>query len=211
MTMKKISKAGRYVFAICIIAFGVQQLLFKEFLPIFIPLWPAWIPGHHFWTYFFGVFLIVIGLAIILDLKARLAALVLGVASLLLLVFVHVPFQISNRPHSLLECADPFTILALAGSAFIIAGPDVAAGSPRARFTWVLLGRICFSITLITFGFEHFLYTGFVSTLVPAWIPGHVFWTYFCGTALMGAGLAKENIESVVTEWGAAGSRHVVE
>ena len=188
---EKITKAGRYVFAICIMAFGIQQMLFHEFLTIFMPLWPDWIPGHKFSTYFFAVFLIVIGMAIILNLKARLAALVLGVASLLLLVFVHVPFLIVNRPHSLLGCADAFTILALAGSAFIVAGTDVRTGNPRAESgMWVLTGRICFSITLITFGFEHFLYTRFVASLVPAWIPGHVFWTYLCGTALIGSGLA---------------------
>lgn len=43
---------------------------------------------------------------------------------------------------------------------------------------------------LVTFGFEHFLYTGFVASLVPVWIPWPVFWTYFAGIALIGAGLA---------------------
>lgn len=142
--MTKIPKAGRYVFAFCTMAFGVQQLLFHEFLPVFMPLWPAWIHGHIFWTFFFSLFLMVIGMAIILNLKARLAALVLGIVSLLLLVFVHLPFQIANNTHSLLGWADAFTILALAGSAFIIAGTRrgtpglVSDGSSRVGYAFPL-------------------------------------------------------------------------
>ena len=40
-------------------------------------------------------------------------------------------------------------------------------------------------------GIQHFIYTDFVATLIPAWIPGHLFWTYFAGVVLIagGAGL----------------------
>ena len=42
---------------------------------------------------------------------------------------------------------------------------------------------------LICFGIDHFLYAEFVASLVPAWIPGHMMWTYFAGAALVGSGL----------------------
>jgi uncharacterized membrane protein YphA (DoxX/SURF4 family) len=42
---------------------------------------------------------------------------------------------------------------------------------------------------LIAFGIDHFLYTEFVAPLVPGWIPGHVFWTYFGAVALIGSGV----------------------
>jgi uncharacterized membrane protein len=40
-------------------------------------------------------------------------------------------------------------------------------------------------------GIQHFMFAGFVATLVPPWIPGALFWTYFAGVALIvgGAGL----------------------
>ena len=50
-------------------------------------------------------------------------------------------------------------------------------------------GSILFSITMIVFGIEHFLYPDFVKTLVPGWIPFPLFWTYFAAVALIGAGL----------------------
>ena len=51
-------------------------------------------------------------------------------------------------------------------------------------------GKCFFAITMIVFGYSHFVYPEFVATLVPNWIPGHLFWTYFAGVALMLSGLA---------------------
>ena len=52
------------------------------------------------------------------------------------------------------------------------------------------MGRIFYSIMLVIFGFEHFLYAEGVRQLVPAWIPGDLFWTYFAAVALIGAGIS---------------------
>ncbi len=38
-------------------------------------------------------------------------------------------------------------------------------------------------------GIQHFMFVTFVKTLVPWFIPGAVFWTYFAGVALVAAGL----------------------
>src|SRR4051812_9525369 len=43
---------------------------------------------------------------------------------------------------------------------------------------------------MIEFGYGHLLYTESVSTLVPVWVPGHIFWTYFAAGALIGSGVA---------------------
>jgi hypothetical protein len=45
---------------------------------------------------------------------------------------------------------------------------------------------------MVITGVQHFMYTGFVASLIPGWFPGNpVFWTYFGGVALIagGAGL----------------------
>lgn len=54
----------------------------------------------------------------------------------------------------------------------------------------ISVGRIFFSITMIVFGIDHFLYAEGVATLVPDWIPAHLFWTYFAAVALIGSGIA---------------------
>ncbi len=61
------------------------------------------------------------------------------------------------------------------------------------------LGRFFLPITVITFGIDHFLYPEFVASLVPRWIPGPVFWTYFAAVALIAAGVAM--IVNVLARW----------
>ena len=43
---------------------------------------------------------------------------------------------------------------------------------------------------MIVFGAQHFMYASFIAFLIPAWIPGHLFWAYFTGTAFIAAGLS---------------------
>jgi hypothetical protein len=52
------------------------------------------------------------------------------------------------------------------------------------------VGRYMFAISLIIFAVQHFMYATFVATLVPAWIPGHLFWAYFVGVAFIAAALS---------------------
>jgi hypothetical protein len=50
-------------------------------------------------------------------------------------------------------------------------------------------GRAALGAFFIVCGVQHFLLTSFVATLVPAWIPGALLWTYFAGVALIAAGV----------------------
>ena len=49
------------------------------------------------------------------------------------------------------------------------------------------LGRIFIAVSLVVFGVQHFMYAGFVAGLVPAWMPGRLFWAYFVGVAFFAA------------------------
>jgi uncharacterized membrane protein YphA (DoxX/SURF4 family) len=51
------------------------------------------------------------------------------------------------------------------------------------------LGRIFVAISLVVFGVQHFIYGGFVAGLVPAWMPGRLFWAYFVGVAFVAAAI----------------------
>jgi uncharacterized membrane protein len=48
-------------------------------------------------------------------------------------------------------------------------------------------GRVFFAVPMAVFGAQHFTAARFVMNLVPSWMPGHLFWTYFVGTALIAA------------------------
>jgi uncharacterized membrane protein len=51
-------------------------------------------------------------------------------------------------------------------------------------------GRLFFAISLAVFGSEHFTQTASIATLVPRWIPAHVFWVYLVGAAFLGAAIS---------------------
>lgn len=199
--METLIKAGRKFYGICMVVIGIQQFFYADFLPVVLPLWPSWIPGGlAFWAYLSGAVLIGAGVAIIFEKKARTVALVLGGILLLLFGLYHVPYQLIVNPHSshLWAWTHAFKALALSGGAFVVVGSfsegkaNTGNQSSLIRLLekFVPFGRIFFSITMITFGIAHFLYVENVATLVPDWIPCHIFWTYFAAVALIGSGLA---------------------
>ncbi|WP_438483394.1 hypothetical protein [Oleiharenicola lentus] len=78
---------------------------------------------------------------------------------------------------------------ALAGGAFVVAD-YIATRFNQPRSAWVLpLGTTCLGGFLILGGIQHFIWPKFVAQLVPAWIPGATFWTYFSAGALIAGGI----------------------
>ncbi len=54
----------------------------------------------------------------------------------------------------------------------------------------ILLGPLFYATPLAAFGTEHFTLTKIIASLVPAWIPWHLFWAYFVGTCFIAAALS---------------------
>ena len=51
-------------------------------------------------------------------------------------------------------------------------------------------GRLFYAFPLAVFGADHFVFAKGIAEIVPSWIPGHMFWVYFVGTALFAASLS---------------------
>lgn len=80
-----------------------------------------------------------------------------------------------------------------AGTAALAAGLFLV----RARFTAasgvgriLVLGPVFEGVALAIFATEHFLAARDLSAIVPRWIPGPLFWTYFVGAALLAAAIS---------------------
>jgi uncharacterized membrane protein YphA (DoxX/SURF4 family)/uncharacterized membrane protein len=54
----------------------------------------------------------------------------------------------------------------------------------------ILFGPIFYAAPLAAFGTEHFTLTKLIASMVPAWIPWHMFWAYFVGACFIAAGLS---------------------
>jgi uncharacterized membrane protein YphA (DoxX/SURF4 family) len=54
----------------------------------------------------------------------------------------------------------------------------------------VLFGPLFYAAPLAGFGTEHFTLTADIASIVPAWIPWHLFWAYFVGACFIAAALS---------------------
>ena len=195
----QLATLGRLFFGIGIFAFGIQQFIYGDFVPGRAPAWPASLPGRLVWAYVSGAVLIVAGAAIIFKWKVRWAGFVVGALVFLWALLRHIP-EVAANPSSGTVLTSTGKALTLWGGAFAVAGSvrategahsDAASGTGSADQRLILIGRLCLGVFLILCGIEHFVFAQFVAPLVPAWIPGSMFWTYFSGVALIagGAGL----------------------
>ena len=80
-----------------------------------------------------------------------------------------------------------------AGVAALVAGLVLAR--PRFRAACgagkiLVLGPICEAVSLAIFAFEHFLAPRDLMGIVPRWLPGPLFWTYFVGVAWLAAAIS---------------------
>lgn len=195
--MKKLATFGRSLVAISMIAFGVQHLAYLDFVTRAFPALPKWIPGQPFLSCVFGVFLIAAGIAIISGKAARIAALLLGAAILISFVVLYLPALIVDPSNAGL-LTNAGKALALAGGSLLAAGSFPgelnAATNWRASVTnalekFIPLGRFFLAAFMILAGVLHFIFAEFVTRMVPSWIPGNAFWTYFTGVALIAGGV----------------------
>jgi uncharacterized membrane protein len=189
--MQNLTKAGRAFYGIGIAGIGIQEFIYSEFRPMLLPYWSSFFPGQYTLAYITGALLILAGASIIFSKNARTVSILLGIFFSLLFLCFHVYYQLFLIPYDFHfgNWTNALKELAFSGGAFV-----VASSFPETRLfinnkMLLTLGRIFFSIMLIVFGIDHFLYIDFVAPLVPNWIPGHIFWTYFGAVALIGSGV----------------------
>jgi uncharacterized membrane protein len=78
-------------------------------------------------------------------------------------------------------------VVALVAGLFLVRG-RFAAASGAGKI--LVLGPVFEAVALAIFAAEHFLAARGLSTIVPRWIPGALFWTYFVGAALLAAAIS---------------------
>ena len=198
--MEILAKIGRWFYGISLVGLAGQQFYYGSFHPVFVPPFPSQIPAQVVLVYLFSLFLIGAAVALVLVKKVRTTMLFLGGLLLTLFFFCHIPYELLCDPgaNQIGNWNKALKDLSISGSAFILAGcfPDGLVGGQKDRAflrpleALIPFGSFFYSIMLVIFGIEHFLYADGVQNLVPDWIPGHLFWTYFAAVALIGAGLA---------------------
>jgi uncharacterized membrane protein YphA (DoxX/SURF4 family) len=183
---------GRFFFAIAMALFGVQYFIYASAMNGPIP-GPPWTPGAHWLAWLTGIALIAIAVSIATGKHSRLAAMLLGAALFLKILFLHLPGLITQI-HNPGPWTVTFELMALCGASFVLASlmppdePTTSTGNIVSRLCTA--GRLAFAIALVVFAVQHFLYARFIAMLIPAWIPGRLFWAHFVGVAFVGAAVA---------------------
>ncbi len=189
---KWLVSVGRAFFAVGLASIGLMHFYFKNFPWVVIPEFPTWLPLRLLWVVLLGAALVAAGASILFNLKGRRVAAWTGVALLVLVVIAHVPNQLSGKYVAVLGAwTNTLKEMALAGGAWIAALSflEVPGDLPDWLRAVLPAGRYLFGAMLAIFGLDHFLYPQFVATLVPPWVGGAMFWTYFAGAALIAGGV----------------------
>jgi len=123
---KGMIRFGRIVIAIAAIFFAIQHFLHPEFAPG-VPLLkatPDWVPLRLFWGYFTGAILLVAGTALLINKKARMAAVSIGLLMAILTLLLYVPIlaMAATSPQILEGINYVADTLLFAGAALLVAG-----------------------------------------------------------------------------------------
>ncbi|HEY4876457.1 MAG TPA: hypothetical protein VIH86_12850 [Puia sp.] len=193
--MRNLSKIGRIFYGISISVMGFLTIYYHDFPYMLIPPNHSWIPGLAIVAYVFGAILVFSGACIVFEKKIRIISLLLGTVLLLIFCFYFIPYEfiVSADYMHFGDWENAAKELALAGGAFVIAAcyPEKnESGLISFLKKLVPFGTILFSLTIISFSIDHFLFAKAAQDYVPSWIPYHLFWMYFAGIALLGSGIA---------------------
>lgn len=176
------TKVGRFLFAVAILAFGVQHVIF---VITGAGLGLPWTPVSRWLVWAVGLALLACGAGLIAGKQTRTAALALAVLMLLRALVVYAP-KWFTAPRDPASWTSPFELLAIAGASLVLAS-GLSSDAPILLST---AGRILFVASLEVFAIQHVLYGAFIATLIPGWIPEHLFWAYFVCFAFFASALA---------------------
>ncbi len=176
--------AGRFVLGAGALGLGVISLLYADFAITWQPV-PDLIPARSALAYASGSLLAASGAALIISRGARIAAAFLAAFLTFWGIVLQAPRVLAGEEAAWLA---PAEILAVAAGAWTLYW--LGAAENEFRTTAVRLGVHSFALTLPVFGVAHFLYIDFTASMIPAWIPWHIFWAWFTGVGHVAAGLS---------------------
>ena len=189
----RIVSVGHGVFAVTLAAIGVLSLVKPEYAAVWNGI-PKALPGRELLPYVSGVVALCCGLGLLLPRSATVAARVLLAYLLVwMLIFkgryiVLAPLQegvYQSTGENAVVVAGAWVLYAWLAGAWDRRCLSFATGDQGLR-----IARALYGLAMLAFGLSHFFYLQLTAPLIPAWIPAHVFWAYFTGTAYLAAGLA---------------------
>jgi uncharacterized membrane protein len=185
--------AGHALLAVTLIGIGITGLVTGRFASIWQSV-PHGVPARGALAYLCDGVSLACGAGLLCRRCAAVASRVLFAYLLLWLVLIK-GYYIASSPTVEVNYQSAGETAVLVAAAWVLYAwladrgdgrrPQFAAGELGVR-----LARGLYALALVAFGLSHFAYLGLTAPLVPAWLPGHVFWAYFTGGAYLAAAIA---------------------
>lgn len=176
----------RRIFALAILGIGIETIVCANVAAsslgpgyAVVPVIP-WLPSILALAILFGALAVACALAMFTRKRFDEGAAVLGYALAICAIVLLAPRVATNPASGTLRTA-LFETLAIASLALMM-----SASVPRIVAT---VAHYVFAASLVVFGVDHFRALGSIASLVPGWIPWHMFWAQFFGAAFIVAGL----------------------
>ena len=198
-------RLGLPIFSLAIIGLGIETLVCahrviflypQESNPRFpvIPVLP-FLPPVPWLAYLFGAVLVLCGVGLLSKRAMRMSSTILGTLLFLSTLVLELPKYSAMPGNMSLRTVvfEPFVIAALA---WLL--PGAHAIPPFLERASRYLLAVCF----VVFGVDHFLALAPIGTLLPKWIPWHVFWIALFGAGFIAAGLSV--VLNILLPWGAS-------
>jgi len=183
-----LERLGMVFFFGAMVCFSVQHFLYATHFAETTMGYP-WIPVPRWLAYLVGSLLALVALAVAMRKGAPYAALSLAMLLLLRALVAFGPILLAT-PRNGGFWTSFCELLAMAGASLFVAGSVGGNSLSSMRRAAILrfskrLSPFLFAVPLLVFGAQHFLYAAYIATLVPSWIPGHLFWAYLVGSAFL--------------------------
>jgi len=179
---------SRIVFALTFVAIGVIGLLSGTLAPIWNPV-PETTPARELLAYLSSLVSLICGAGLLAKRTAAPAALALTIFLMLWTTAFKFPYIVRSPlvEGSYQSNGENWVLIAAAWVLYAELAPTrkLLSSDVGVRIAWLLYG-----LGLIAFGLSHFFYLELTAPLVPAWLPGPVFWAYATGTIYTVCGIA---------------------
>ena len=114
----RFTRLGQRVFGVCAVLFGGAHFFYMN---LTVPLIPSWLPpSQEFWAYATGIGHIVAGVAILTNLQARLAAILLTIMYASFTPLVHLPMLVADTSNRFIWSENAWNLI-LTGVAWVVA------------------------------------------------------------------------------------------
>ena len=188
----RITSIGHRVFSVAMIGLGIVGLLHPDFVPVWSPV-PAGAPVRELFVYLGPLISLTSGIALLVPRMASIGARLLLAALLLWLLLFRLPNFLETSPFAASWSVFPLAVMLAAAWVLYVwfaAEWDRKHLSLISGNSGLRIARVLYGLSLIFFGTAHFIDVPDTLSLIPNWLPVHLFWVYFTGSAFVAAGVA---------------------